>query len=58
MEKPNMDIEIRNTKTGCGTSLLCYMPIETFKQLKELMSLPGLDIEMTALAYPYLQEKI
>jgi hypothetical protein len=54
MRKPNTDLEFRHKETGCGTKILVNMSVEDIKSLKSALSLPGLDIEVTALAYPYL----
>ena len=51
--KPNVDIEFRHIKTGCGGSVKLNMTIDEIKNLKELLSMPGLDIETSAVEFPY-----
>jgi len=51
--RPNAEVEFRHKKTGCGTRLLLNIPPLTIETLKDVLSLPGLDIEVTAVAWPY-----
>ena len=52
----NTELEFRHKKTGCGARILVDMKIEDIRELREILSLPGLDLEVTALAYPYQEE--
>ena len=48
------DVEFRNTVSGCGTHVIIEISPDDIQQLKDVLSSPGLDIEVTAVAYPYM----
>lgn len=52
----NTEIEFRHKKTGCGTTIRVNMSVEDVKKL-DVLSMPGLDIEVIAIAYPYMTTK-
>jgi len=58
VKKNNVEIEFRHKKTGCGITERFYMTTKDYEKLKDALSLPGLDIEVQGVEYPYITNKL